>query len=205
MAILVKDLHEDIRSKLKKHAGGFVSPEDIDTAINDAALDVLALIVKNYKENRLERTAEQDLLLNFPLTGGPVYTLPLDIFSLVAVFDGNAEGDILNAFDFNNRRNSLILAPSSLKPIATVYNLASSPKIEILPTSGANSIKYWKNPTKCVFAYTAPLGVITYSAGGSIDLNFPLSYKTDIVARALVYLTPSAKNVEAAQLETQIK
>lgn len=205
MAISVEDIHKDIRSQLKKHTSGFVSPEDIDNALNKASIDILKNIVAEYRFNKNINNADYELLVSVPLAGSTVtHALPDDIFSIVGVFDGNFEGDILNAFDFNNRRNSLILAPTKTRPVATIYN-NGGPKIDVLPASGTNTIKYWKNPTPCVYAYTVTSGVIAYSAGGSTDLEFPLSYYTDIINRALVYLTPSAKNVEAAQLETQIK
>ena len=205
MAISVEALHKDIRSQLKKHTSGFVSPEDIDDALNKAAIDALSTIVSAYRFDKQINNADQELLVSATLAGSTsIHTLPDDIYSIVGVFDGNFEGDILSAFDFNNRRNSLILAPTKTRPVATIYN-NGGPKIEVLPASATNTIKYWKNPEPCVYAYTVTAGVITFSAGGSTDLEFPMSYYTQIINRALVYLTPSAKNTEAAQLETQIK
>jgi len=53
MAILIEDLHDFIRGTIKKNYGGFVSPNDIDRAINRAQFDLFDQLVKNYKKTEL--------------------------------------------------------------------------------------------------------------------------------------------------------
>jgi hypothetical protein len=205
MAIAIEGFHSDIRSVLKKYNSAFVSPEDIDKAINKSCIDILNIIIQEYKKSNGQFKTDQDLLLYHTFSGtATVRTLPSDVFQVSTVFIGEFEGDLLPDRVFNNRVNSVIVPPSATKPIATVYNLAGARTIQILPSSSDHRIKYWKNPTTCVYAFTVSSGVVTYNPTGSVDIDFPMSEYTRLFARALTYLAPSAKDPEAAQLEQNI-
>lgn len=205
MPISVERLHRDVRSQLKKHTSGFVSPEDIDDAIFKSAIDATHFSIKSYKNNIDKFSNAQELLFSATLASGEIKTLPTDVFEVAAIFDNDFEGDLLDYSEFNDRAKSFILPPINQRPIATVFKDATGNKIRVLPASATNTIKYWKNPTPCKFAYTETSGIPVYSAGGSTDLDFPISEYTNILNRTLIYLTPSAKNLEAAAIESQVK
>ena len=50
MAIAIDKLHDFIRGTIKKNYGGFISPADIDRAINRAQFDLFDQLVENYKK-----------------------------------------------------------------------------------------------------------------------------------------------------------
>lgn len=204
MAILISGFHNDIRSQLKKYNSAFVSPGDIDIAINKSCIDVLQMVINEYEANKAAANVDQELLKLHSFSGDATErTLPTDVFKISTVFIGDYEGDILNDKEFNERLNSVILPPSVTRPIATIYNDGAK-KIRILPTSSTHKIKYWKNPTAAVYAFTSTDGVVTYNPTGSVDIDFPMSEYTRLINRTLVYLTPAAKDPESAQLESNI-
>lgn len=205
MSISVSDFHDDIRGVLKKHNSYFVSPEDIDFAINKACKDVLDTIIKEYEASPRRFMADQELLIKHSFSGdGTTRALPSDVYKVAAIFDGTYEGDLLSADKFNDRLHSVILTPSSTRCIATIYNTSSTNTIEFSPTSTAHSIKYWKVPATAKYNYTQSAGVITYTASGSTQIDFPASEYTRLFNRTLTYLAPSSENVSAAQLEQNI-
>ena len=203
MPIPIQIFHDDVRSTLKKANSGFVSPEDIDFAINRACLDLLSTLIMEHELTSNRNIVDQSLLKLFPFTGGvaEIRDLPTDVFKVSSVFIGDYEGDLLSDKEFNDRLHSLIIPPSGTRPIATIYE----GKIRINPSNANHVIKYWRNPATCKFAYTSANGVIAYSAGGSVDIDFPISEKSKLFSRTMVYLAPSAKNAEAAQLESILR
>jgi hypothetical protein len=201
MPIPVTYAHNDIRSTLKKNTSGFVSPEEIDRALNNACIDVLTEIVQAYNSRETRFSADQSLLILHSFSGSASErTLPEDVFEVAAVFIGDYEGDLLDYTEFNDRQQSAILPPSDTRPIGTVYNDGAA-KIKILPASATHKMKYWKIPTLCVYAYTTSDGVPTYASSGSVNIEFPMTYYPRILTKALVYLVPSSKNEDSAKLE----
>jgi hypothetical protein len=204
MAILISGFHNDIRSQLKKYNSAFVSPGDIDIAINKSCIDVLQMVINEYESGGAKASVDQELLKLHSFTGdASERALPTDVFKLSTVFIGDYEGDVLNDKEFNERLNSVILPPSATRPIATVYNDGAK-KIRILPTSSTHKIKYWKNPAIAIYNFTASDGIPVYNPTGSVDIDFPMSEYTRLINRTLVYLTPAAKDPESAQLESNI-
>lgn len=204
MAIGISGFHDDIRSQLKKYNSAFLSPGDIDIAINKSCIDILQMVINEYEANKATASVDQELLKLHSFSGdASERALPADVFKLSTVFIGDYEGDILNDKEFNERLNSVILPPSATRPIATIYNDGSK-KIRILPTSSTHKIKYWKNPATAIYNFTASDGVPTYNPTGSVDVDFPMSEYTRLMNRTLVYLTPAAKDPESAQLESNI-
>jgi hypothetical protein len=204
MAIAISGFHNDIRSQLKKYNSAFVSPGDIDIAINKSCIDILQMIINEYEANKASASADQELLKYHSFSGdATVRDLPTDVFKLSTVFLGDYEGDILNDRDFNERIFSSIIPPSATRPIATVY-YDTTKKIRILPTAATHKIKYWRNPATAIYAFTSTDGVVTYNPTGSVDIDFPMSEYTRLINRTLIYLTPAAKDPESAQLESNI-
>jgi hypothetical protein len=201
MSIPINYAHDDIRGNLKKNTSGFVSPEDIDNALNNAAIDVIYDIIQDYKSRAVRFSADQNILLLHSFSGdASERTLPSDVLEVAAVFIGDYEGDMLDYTEFNDRQQSIILSPSATRPIATVYNDGTA-KIKILPTSTTHKIKYWKMPTLAKYNYTETNGIPIYNATGSVNIDLPMSYYPRILTKALVYLTPSSKNEEGIKLE----
>lgn len=206
MAISISDFHDDIRGVLKKHNSYFVSPEDIDNALNKACIDVLEMIIKEYENSNRKYIADQVLLIQHTYSGsGTTRTLPADVYKVVTVLDGDYEGDLLPAHTFHDRKNSIIIPPAATRCIATVYNISDTNTIEFAPASSAHKIKYWKVPDTAKYNYTQSAGVITYTGTDSVQIDFPQSEYTRLFNRTLTYLAPSSENVSAAQLENILK
>jgi len=201
MSIPISTIHNDVRSQLKKYNSAFVSPGDIDIAVNKAQYDILDRIVAEYESGRNKSSSEQDLLKLHSFSGdASERTLPTDIYKLSTVFFGDREGDLLDDKHFNDRLNSVIIPPSTDRCIATVYNDGAA-KIRILPTGTTHKLKYWKVPVTAVYNFTQTDGVITYNPTGSVDISMPISEYTRLLARTLVYLGIPAVNADAANLE----
>jgi hypothetical protein len=122
-----------------------------------------------------------------------------------SVFDSDSEGDLLDDKRFNDRIKSIILPPTTLRPVATVYNENGVGKIRIVPTSINHKIKYWKIPVACMYNYTSTAGVVTHNPTGTIDLDLPMSQYSNVINRALIYLAPASKEVDAANIENILK
>lgn len=201
MAIAIQLIHNDIRSQIKKYNSAFITPADIDIAVNKAQYDVLDKVILEYESKQSKGTSEQELLKLHSFSGDATErALPSDVYSLSSVFFGDSEGDLLDDKRFNDRFNSTIIPPVSTRPIATVYNDGSA-KIRIVPTGTTHKIKYWKVPTTAVYAFTQADGVITYNPTGSVDVVFPASEYTRILNRSLFYLGIPAVNADAANIE----
>lgn len=201
MAISILLLHNDIRSQLKKYNSAFVSPADIDIAINKSQYDILDRIILEYNSGQIIGSPEQDLLKLHLFTGdASERALPNDVYRISTVFMGDYEGDILDDKHFNDRLNSEIIPPSTTRPIATLYNDGSS-KIRIVPSGATHRIKYWKVPTTAVYNFTQTDGVITFNPTGSVNLDFPMSEYTRIINRSLFYLGIPAVNADVVNLE----
>ncbi len=201
MAIAINIMHDDIRGTLKKNTSGFVSPEDIDRAINNACLDVINDAISEYESRASQFSIDQSILFFHSFSGDATErALPSDVVKVAGVFYGDYEGDLLDLTEFNDRQQSVIIPPSATRPIATVYNDGVA-KIKILPTGTTHKIKYWKVPATCKYNYTESLGVITFTSSGSTNIDFPMNYYTKILTKALVYLAPNSKNEDSAKLE----
>jgi hypothetical protein len=204
--ISTKAVHDDIRSILKKYNSYFVSPGDIDIAINKARIDVVQALITAHEESGNKFMADQDLLVLHSFTTSlEVRVLPDDVFKVSSVYDGENEGDLLDDKRFNDRINSVIIPPIAARPVATVYNESGVKKIRIVPASTTHKIKYWKVPVACNYAFTQTNGVVTNNPVGTIDLDLPMSQYSNLVNRTLTYLSPAAKDADAANLENILK
>ena len=205
MAIGISLIHNDVRSQIKKYNSAFVSPIDIDFAVNKAQYDVLDRIIQEYEAGQRRSSADQELLKLHSFSGAAEErTLPNDVHKLSAIFLADAEGDLLDDKHFNDRLNSTIIPPSVSRPIATVYNDGAA-KIRILPSASTHKIKYWKVPVTAVYNFTQTDGVITYNPTGSVDVGFPMSEYSQILNRTLTYLGLPSVNADAANLEKLIQ
>ena len=101
--ILIKDAHDFIRMQIKKNRMGFISPEDIDRAVNRAVSDWMSAAVFKYKKTG---KFEYDHLLvkrtPFSVTAGNsgLVTLPDDYIEGLSIYVVNngvlQEGEILS-------------------------------------------------------------------------------------------------------------
>jgi hypothetical protein len=217
MPILIKDAHDFVRSIIKKNKGGFVSPGDIDIAINRSVSDWISGIVYKYKKSN--KFPFDHLLIkrkSFSVTASTAvqslstadYVEALTIY--LTTGGSTKEGSVYNWDDFLEIQNSKILFPTTDEPAATIYVAEESsvnvPKIQFapVPASGVTydyTLVYMRKPAKAVFAFTTSSGNITYNPTGSVDIDVDDRYFTDILTRALMYLGISLKDGDVASTE----
>jgi len=221
MAILIEDLHDFIRGTIKKNYGGFVSPNDIDRAINRAQFDLFDQLVKNYKKTEL---FDYDHIFlkqsNFSITNSDngvksLSSIDANFIEAITFYYKDSsnnlhEGNLMKWDSFIDRKNSSIVPPvintstSDFKPIATIYD----GQIEVAPRPSSGTynfvLLYFKKPTNGVYGYTESNGVITQNQGTSTDLDWDERSFSDIVNRALTYLGFPIKDAEIIQAESII-
>jgi disulfide oxidoreductase YuzD len=216
--IAIKDAHDFIRSIIKKNKGGFVSPGDIDIAINRGVSDWMNAAL--YKYQRTGKFDYDHLLVKKKIfTVAPstsIQSINQDDYVqglTIYIKDGTnspKEGTIYDWDRFLEIKNSAILAPNTIYPAATVFIQEESsvnvPKIEFAPVPPSGStyeytLVYMRRPKKGVYAYTTSNGNFTYASSGSVDIDIDERYFSDITTRALMYLGISLKDADVASTE----
>lgn len=217
--IAIKDAHDFIRSIIKKNKGGFVSPGDIDIAINRGVSDWMNAAL--YKYQRTGKFDYDHLLVKkktFTVSSSTSiqsisqddYVQALTIF----IKDGTnspKEGTIYDWDRFLEIKNSAILEPSTIYPAATVFvqeeSTVNVPKIEFAPVPLGSAtyeytLVYMRRPKKAFYDYNTSNGNISYKVGGnSVDVDIDERYFSDITTRALMYLGISLKDADVASTE----
>jgi hypothetical protein len=220
--IAIKDAHDFIRSIIKKNKGGFVSPADVDIAINRGVSDWMNAAL--YKYQRTGKFDYDHLLVKKKIftvsSSTSIQSISQDDYVqglTIYIKDGSnspKEGTIYDWDRFLEIKNSSILAPNTIYPAATVFIqeetissvLTNVPKIEFAPVPAAGTtyeytLVYMRRPKKGVYAYTTSGGNFTYNPTGSVDIDIDERYFSDITTRALMYLGISLKDADVASTE----
>jgi hypothetical protein len=213
--ILIKDAHDFIRMQIKKNKLGFVSPEDIDRAVNRGVSDWMSAVVYKYKQSG---KYEYDHLLvkrtTYPVTASNyVQVLPTDYTEALTIYVNNngtlIEGTVYSWDDFLEVKNSKILTPDLSYPAATIYvedvSGVATGKIEFapIPISGTTTFTfvYMRRPVTAVYKYIVTNGNITYVNENSVNIDLDDRYFSDILSRALFYLGISLHDADIAGIE----
>jgi hypothetical protein len=214
MAIAIKDAHDFIRTIIKKNKGGFVSPGDIDRAVNRGVSDWMSAVIYKYK-----RTGKFDYDHLFvkkktytvtPSTGTQAINLTDYVEALtiyLKVSNKMIEGTVYNWDKFLEFQNSAILEPSTSFPVATIFvSEANVQSIQFSPVPLSDSyeytLMYMRKPIKAFYAYTTDnKGNIVFNQTDSVDIDIDDRYFTDIVTRALMYLGISLRDGDVANSE----
>ena len=217
MAIAIKDAHDFIRMQIKKNKMGFISPEDIDRAINRAVSDWMSAVVYKYKKTG--KYAYDHLLVKrkaYAVTSSNAGTMamPTDYTEALTVYVKNngidTEGTIYSWDEFLEIQNSNFLSPSLSYPAATIYVAETgTPQIQFKPsppsvgTTYDFTLVYMRKPATAVYKYTVSgtTGAIAYNASGSVDIDLDDRYFSDILTRALMYLGISLHDSDTASTE----
>lgn len=201
MAISISDAHDFIRSIIKKNKGGFVSPKDIDRAINRGVADWMSAVISKYHRTgkfEYDHLLVKRATLSATPSNSAVLDVPTDYVEGLTIYHTNADGILIEGTlyswdEFLEIKNSSILAPDRAYPAATIYlNESGTAKIEFapVPTSGTYSFTfvYMRKPATALYNYTVSNGNITFNPTGSVDIDVADRYYSDIITRALMYL-----------------
>jgi hypothetical protein len=214
MAILIKDAHDFIRSIIKKNKSGFVSPGDIDIAINRGVSDWMSAVIYRYKKTGKfdydHLFVKKKAYTVSSSTGTQAINATDYVEALTIYMKGTdqvvREGTVYSWDEFLEIQNSAILIPDQYYPVATIFlSEAGVPSIQFqpVPVSGSYeyTLMYMRKPAKAVYAYTTSSGNITYNPTGSVDIDIDDRYFSDIATRALMYLGISLKDGDIASSE----
>lgn len=217
MAISIKEAHDFIRMQIKKNKMGFISPEDIDRAINRGVSDWMSAVVYKYKKTG--KYSYDHLFVKrkeYAVTSSNagLMDMPTDYTEALTVYVANngilTEGTIYSWDEFLEIQNSNILGPSLSYPVATIYVAESgTPKVQFKPsppssgTTYTYTLVYMRKPATAVFKYTVSntTGTIAYNPTGSVDIDIDDRYFSDVLTRALMYLGLSLGDVNTASTE----
>lgn len=214
MSISISDAHDFIRSIIKKNKGGFVSPKDIDRAINRGIADWMSAVITKY--HRTGKFEYDHLLvkrstLSATAVNSGVLDVPADYVEGLTIYHTNAdsvliEGTLYSWDEFLEIKNSSILAPDRAYPAATIYlDSSGTAKIEVapVPISGTYTFTfvYMRKPATALYNYTTSNGNITFNPTGSVDIDVADRYYSDIITRALMYLGVTISDGSIAGIE----
>lgn len=216
MAISIVDAHDFIRGIIKKNKAGFVSPKDIDRAINRGVADWMSAVI--YKYHTTGKFEYDHLLVKrSTFTVGPttnVQNLPDDYVEGLTIYHKNEnsvqiEGTLYSWDEFLEIKNSSILAPDRAYPAATIYlDTTGTPKIEFapIPTSGnfEFTFVYMRKPATAFYNAVVANGNVSAASTGNIDIDVADRYYSDIVSRALMYLGITIENGAVAGIEAMM-
>lgn len=184
--MLIEEAHEIIRDAIRKNSGSYISPEQIDRALNRGVTDYMAFLLspdtpsdsqpltywlKEQVVNSTSASLESDFLRES------------NIYSKI---DGKEyEGDILSEQEYNDRANSYIIPPTYEDPIAKIIG----EEIQFLPENGNYVLSYYREPVKCKWAYTiVDNRKFVFDEANSIDLDCNRTSMSEVISRALYYL-----------------
>lgn len=215
--IAIKDAHDFIRSIIKKNKGGFVSPGDIDIAINRSVSDWMNAALYKYQTTKkfdYDHLLVKKKVFTVASTTSVQSIAQDDYVQALTIYlkDGTNvnEGRMYDWDRFLEVKNSAIIPPTISEPIATVFVAEESsvnvPKVEFapVPPSGTTyeyTLVYMRRPKKGVYAYDTSNGNFTYKLSGSVDIDIDERYFSDIMTRALMYLGVSLKDADVASTE----
>jgi disulfide oxidoreductase YuzD len=215
--IAIKDAHDFIRSIIKKNKGGFVSPGDIDIAINRSVSDWMNAALYKYQTTKkfdYDHLLVKKKVFTVASTTSVQSIAQDDYVQALTIYlkDGTNvnEGRMYDWDRFLEVKNSAIIPPTISEPIATVFVAEESsvnvPKVEFapVPPSGTTyeyTLVYMRRPKKGVYNYTTSNGNFTYTSTNSVDIDIDERYFSDIMTRALMYLGISLKDADVASTE----
>lgn len=224
----IKETHDFIQFILNKETGGYVSPAEIDMALDRAQMEKFTELfgkVQEYQPGRpIPRVAygvtmrvHEDLSPfkrkfslttaadgSVPLTGINVAGEDLNILHVVSVdvsYDNEPYGvKFLTESEVANRRRSFINPPSQNNPIGVV----KKDSIQLYPqTLLATTTSVLVRPKKPLFAFTQDGRQITHDPATSQDLEWREDAVNDVISRALRYLGANLSDVEVSTFAGQ--
>lgn len=225
----IKETHDFIQFILNKETGGYVSPGEIDMALDRAQMEKFTELfgkVQEYQPGRpiprvaygvtmrvhedlspFKRkfsitTSAADGLI--PLVGISVAGESLDILHVVSVdvtYNDEPYGvKFLTESEVANRRRSFINPPLQSNPIGVVRK----DSIQLYPIAAlATTTNVLVRPKKPLFAFTQDGRVITHDPTSSQDLEWRDDAVNDIISRALRYLGVNLSDAEVSQFAGQ--
>lgn len=228
----LKVIHDAINFYAAKSQLGFLSHEEIDSALHQGQMKRFTELIGNPNEytkndatSRIHYAKSQkvhDSLLPFKkqvtfttgnFTAG-VYELPSDYTHLLSmvinISDSNAPGgvtyetvDIIPEDKWADRKKSQLITVSATRPLAR-FKMTSAKAIEMFPAQGyAGTLYYLKKPSTPVYSYTLVGRVETYNSGGSTQMEWDDEEMGNVIAKTMQLLGINLQSGELIQFFQQ--
>lgn len=186
MSKLIKQIYDLINLATDKGLTNYHTRDQICNAVDEVQITLFRELVKDYPKNKRVRN---DLL---PFEVFASITIASKIGSLPSDFEQEIEfftaGDIpitmLESGFFRMAINDKVAVPSLTHPIGTI-NYNSGKKLEVSPDFTPVKCRYWKLPTKPVYAVTTLAGQEAYDDTNSTDVLWSRGMHDIIVERTL--------------------
>ena len=217
--MLIKQIVEEIQLYLNQSQSQYFPPEDIVTALNRAQLDTYAKYYKIFEATQKVSDALRNLKSTVQLfrnSENGQYGLPANYFnaisisSMVTVPDTSDPvqyeewgGKIFTDGEWVLAKESDLLPPNEENPKSRIIGQF----IEVVPAAVISiRLYYLKSMPAAVYAYDVVNEQIVYKDQGSVDVSFPLTEYTDLIAITCKYLGFSMKDqmdIQAEQIMTK--
>lgn len=174
MAKLIQQIHDLINLAIDKGVTDYISPENIDNAIDAGQMTLFRLLVKDFAKNKRVRN---DLLPFEKLANINIFTkvgsLPSDFEQEIEIFYTAAGVDypvnVKESAFFRKAIRDVVSPPTVTDPIATINNNAGK-KIEVYPQITPINLRYWILPPKPAYVTIISGGLLIYDETTSIDV-----------------------------------
>lgn len=174
MAKLIQQIHDLINLAIDKGVTDYISPENIDNAIDAGQMVLYRLLVREFVKNKRVRNdlLPFEKLASVTITA-KVGPLPADFEHEIEMFYTSGGVDypitVLESAFYRTAIRDVVAPPTVTDPIATFNNNAGK-KIEVYPQISPVNLRYWILPPKPAYVTTTSLGQLVYDDTNSIDV-----------------------------------
>jgi hypothetical protein len=221
----IKDVHDRIRLLLDKSQVGFVSPSEIDHALDMAQLDLFNELYGNARQYQPGRSVppihygatqkindslspfKEVLNLEEADTTNGVISLPSDYLHVIGIYlrsyDNTLARNIYKSIkivsedELAKRLDSFIFSPSSSTPVGIINGKGM---IQLFPEDSIDvDIHYLRRPAKPFMNYTSTNRSINYNDNGSVQLEWQETDLNTLINKAISVLGASLKDMQSVQ------
>lgn len=224
----LNDVHVQVRTLLDKAQVGYVTPSEIDNALDMAQLELFNEFYSNTRAYQVGRPVppvsysvtqkvndalspfkEREILQPADVPNG-VITLPENYFHLLSLMQrtfNSAQGlpiwnaiKIVSEDELAERLDSFIFTPLSSKPIGVINSKAS---IQLFPEDPTQiEVWYLRRPVKPEWVYTTTGRELVYDDVNSTQLEWSIVHFNSIIHKTAVLLGASLKDNLSLQSNT---
>lgn len=199
---------EAIEMTLRKERRGMLKKSQIQTAVRVAINNFFDKQLTIYRATGILPSPLQPFVKTstLSLTSGNA-TLPSDFVKELTFYIANVNSnpaEFLDRAEFDERKNSVLLPPTDVDPVATI----GGGYISVRPPTAISIIfTYIKKPTEVVIATTVSNDGrnLNYDDNASVDTEFGIESVPDIIKESLQFLSVPQQDEAAASLGVTTK
>ena len=223
----IKDVHDRIRLILEKSQVGYISPAEIDHALDMAQIDLFNELYGNARAYQPGRSVPpvhygatqkiDDALSPFKVkvtlgtadTANGLISLPATYFHLIGIYKRSYNNTlqrnvyksikIISEDELANRLDSFIFNPSTSAPVGVINGKGS---IQLFPMTDLDvDVHYLRRPVAPVFGYSINVNTraLIYDANTSIQLEWSDVHTNNLISKAVSVLGAAVKDPQSVQ------